>query len=762
METAYASKKLTIANSPSLKPRLRTARAIHKSKTTSELNRPVTSRNNDVYTLSRLLPRNINQDKEKLYEENMRLKLQSNDILGENVQLRTRVKKLETKKKKHDEGEPGLALVASLKQTNRDLKAKLLAKEEEVHGLRKNIRTCKLDEMEMEIKTYQEECNRLTNHLNEFMKMKDVPNAYLEYENKILAKTQVITKLKKEVQDTQFELNQAREENTHLRDKIASLDKKYKKKSPMSLELNILRDEYENLKLLHKKSEESFHDREKKLFQELDYLKDLHEKDTTKLKTFEKDLEDRSSVIQSLKKQLFSLKSSLLHSQEALSFPNSPSSVPTKLKQPPRAFVKINEIAKERRLLVSVFLSLLDKNNNGLIDSAELRRGIALHGKCIKQKHVEALLKHIGCSQKTIPIRTLEDWFDKYEYSEGYSSSSEEEVKEVMKINIERLKFKEVKPDPRYNEVIIPEITVVPNIAKEIEVGLVRVTEIRDVMERIRLHMQEKYLPKNRFLNTLFGSNFDPDTPVSADEIAEALRNSSVFLGSGEELMKFCRFLIEPEGVDTLPISRVKALKGKVLDFSRKLQKFIPDWTVFNRYGAQQHVYGIMASYKDEIRSQFNIIDKTRSGSIEIHEFHKIIEKYIENCTEIVQHLYLFSYSATKQLGLISFTDTYNGLDNWQLRILNLKVKHQVAIEKIQKALDSSRKSFEVAFGYETEFLVSMDHVVSCLTRLEAGINDLMLADINIGRYTCDLGLMRAMIYIEKSDDLGYISYSFS
>ena len=761
METAYSSRKVTIVNSPSLKIRPRTERTIHKSKTTSELTRKGTTHIKEIYTLSRLLPRNINQDKEKLFEENMRLKLQSNDILGENIQLRTRVKKLESRKHKYDQSEPGLALVASLKQNIKELKVKLGEKEEEVHSLRKNIRTCKLDELEMEIKTYQEECSRLTSHLNEFMKMKDIPNSYLEYENKIFIKTQAVNKMKKEMQDTQYELNQVREENGHLKDKLLVLEKKNKKPSPRSLEMNILRDEYENLKILQKATEESFLEREKKLIIEIENVKSLHQEDLSKLKNLEKNLEERFFVIQGLQKQLSYLKSEQSKPQDAISFPNSPSGA-TKLSQPPRAFIKINEIAKEKHLLVSVFLSLLDKNNNGLIDSVEFRKGILLHGRYLKQKHVDSLLALLGCGKKNIPIRSLEDLLEKYEYNDNYSSSSEEEVKEPTKMNIEKLRSKEVKPDPRYNEVVVPEITVVPNIAKEIEVGLVKVVEISDVMERIRLHMQERYFPKNRFLNVLFGNCFDPDTPVTADEIAEALRNNSVFLGSGEEIARFCRFLVEPEGIESMPASRIKVLKGKVLDFSKKLQKSIPDWNVFDRYRAQQQVYGIMASHKEEIHEQFNFYDKTCSGFIEIQNFRRIIEKYIENCDEIIQHLYLFSYSATKQLKTISFTDIYNGLDNWQLKILNLKTKHQVSIEKIHRALDTSQKTFEVAFGYDKEFLAGMDQVVSCLTALAAGIDDTMLSDINIGRYVCDLGLLKAMIYIEKSEDLGYISYSFS
>ena len=386
MESAYTSRKFLSNNSPIIKNRLRSSRMIHKSKTTGELKRPISGRPTEFYTLSRLLPKNILQDKEKLYEENMRLKLQSHDILAENLQLRTRVKQLESKKKKHDDHDPGLTLVATLKQNIKELNDKIQEKEDEIVQMRRNLRTCKLDEMEIEIKTYRDECARLTSHLNEFMKMNDIPNAYLEYENKIFNKGQVIAKIKKEGQDCQFQLNQAREEITHLKEKIANLERKNKKNSPRSLELNILKDEYESLKATLKKNQDDSEWREKQLQDNINALKEAYEKDKIRAKNLEKESEEKSSMIEKLKKQLTSLKSEKKTFMEPSSFPNTPSGNIQKLKDPPRLFVKINEICKEKNLLISVFLSLLDKNNNGFIEPVELIRGISLHGKYLKKK----------------------------------------------------------------------------------------------------------------------------------------------------------------------------------------------------------------------------------------------------------------------------------------------------------------------------------------------------------------------------------------
>lgn len=57
----------------------------------------------------------------------------------------------------------------SLKKQIRDLKTDNQKKEEELEQIRKNIKNTKVQEIEMENKTYKDECTRLRHKLEELM-----------------------------------------------------------------------------------------------------------------------------------------------------------------------------------------------------------------------------------------------------------------------------------------------------------------------------------------------------------------------------------------------------------------------------------------------------------------------------------------------------------------------------------------------------------------------------------------------------------------
>lgn len=61
----------------------------------------------------------------------------------------------------------------NLKRKIKDLNTSNLKKDEEIEALKKNIRSTQLQEVEVEIKTYIDECARLRQQLEEVMKSKD-------------------------------------------------------------------------------------------------------------------------------------------------------------------------------------------------------------------------------------------------------------------------------------------------------------------------------------------------------------------------------------------------------------------------------------------------------------------------------------------------------------------------------------------------------------------------------------------------------------
>lgn len=200
-----------------------------------------TAKRNDASNLSRLRPAHIQMDKERLYDENMALKIQINSLKSENISIKTKIKQYEKEiKRKNEELEdfgnndksPGfkyMRLSGSLKQTIKDLKNECKAKDEEVTKLRKNMKISKVAELEVEILAYKEECLRLKQSYEDLMKKKapETTLSALPEENR--KKDVIIADLKKEKQDLTAFANSLQDEIFKLKEKIPDGEKGKKK-----------------------------------------------------------------------------------------------------------------------------------------------------------------------------------------------------------------------------------------------------------------------------------------------------------------------------------------------------------------------------------------------------------------------------------------------------------------------------------------------------------------------------------------------------
>jgi hypothetical protein len=141
---------------------------------------PSPRKERDVQALARLRPRRIAIEKERLYDDAMHLKIENNDLRTENTKLKTRASQLDRELTRAQERlEDAMAdrsaaasahLVAGLKQTIKDLRFAMKAKDIEVAVIRKSARSTKVEELEIELQTYVEECRRLQAALNDVLK----------------------------------------------------------------------------------------------------------------------------------------------------------------------------------------------------------------------------------------------------------------------------------------------------------------------------------------------------------------------------------------------------------------------------------------------------------------------------------------------------------------------------------------------------------------------------------------------------------------
>ena len=193
--------------------------ALKKSNSGSSLSRPKTSKFQEIHNLNKLLPKAIPQEKERLYEENLQLKVNVHELLTENLQQKTRIRFYEDKNKQCESSEPNKRVITQLKHQLKEYKLTVHDKDDEILDLKKNLRVSRLNEFEMEIKVYKDECLRLRQQLKDLLERNGIPKSYLEFENEIHFKDQQIESIKKEYKEKSLDAAKLRDEIAYLKEK---------------------------------------------------------------------------------------------------------------------------------------------------------------------------------------------------------------------------------------------------------------------------------------------------------------------------------------------------------------------------------------------------------------------------------------------------------------------------------------------------------------------------------------------------------------
>ncbi|OMJ80903.1 hypothetical protein SteCoe_18763 [Stentor coeruleus] len=240
-EDEYVFEKVNIQEK-NLRPVSAKASELYKSK------RPITSKHLpinlrrertkklvDYSILTRLKPRRVNIDKERLYEENMALKLKNNNLHEDITRLRTKINQIEKElNKREDQNEhtqhiKPAHLINSLKSTIKDLKSEINSKNDEIIKLKRNIRSTKINEIELEVQAYIDECTRLRHHLEEIMKQRETPQANQVIEDKTTQNSFIVNNLKKENEDLSAALKIGNDEVNKWKERVNELEKLKKK-----------------------------------------------------------------------------------------------------------------------------------------------------------------------------------------------------------------------------------------------------------------------------------------------------------------------------------------------------------------------------------------------------------------------------------------------------------------------------------------------------------------------------------------------------
>mmetsp|Transcript_28977 Transcript_28977/g.27932 ORF Transcript_28977/g.27932 Transcript_28977/m.27932 type:complete len:216 (+) Transcript_28977:280-927(+) len=146
--------------------------------------------------VSRLRPKVVRVEREKLFDDVLKQKVAINIYKEENTRLKTRTQMLEGEVQKQERlidellmnqdnlsgqvtSTKGLSkikleshLSQNLKRKIRDQQLEIIVKQEEVNALRKNIKVTRMGEIELEMKMYIDECQRLRGKLEEVMQVR--------------------------------------------------------------------------------------------------------------------------------------------------------------------------------------------------------------------------------------------------------------------------------------------------------------------------------------------------------------------------------------------------------------------------------------------------------------------------------------------------------------------------------------------------------------------------------------------------------------
>jgi len=177
---------------------------------------------NDFDTRTR--PRNFLKDKEGLYDDAIKLKKANNVLKNENIKNKTKIKKLEAEllnqQKEMDEYimsqnqgrlEYGLNqsfmknqsshITQGLKNQIKELRSENKKKEEELTKIKRSLKSTNIQELEVEMKLYVDECTRLRHMLEESYKNVIDPNEMAKIEERFQMQDNYLARLQSDNQE---------------------------------------------------------------------------------------------------------------------------------------------------------------------------------------------------------------------------------------------------------------------------------------------------------------------------------------------------------------------------------------------------------------------------------------------------------------------------------------------------------------------------------------------------------------------------------
>ena len=682
-------------NFQSMGSRPKSAKAIDKKIIAKKKNgRPISAKKNlvniasklslkppqDAYLLNRLKPTYIAIDKERLYEDNMALKLAVNNLQAENIKIKTRVTHLEKENSKKDdiieelsanEKSPGhkyIHLVSNLKQTIKETKYELKSRDDEIQKLKRNIKSSKIMELEIQIQSYEEECRRLSQNLLEALNKQPAFLPVNDYDKKL--NNDLVSSLKKENSELKSTLSRVQDDlKKYQQEKVNENEKKKKGAAGqqvvnLKLEIQKLRTQMETLTKETREKEASFNS---------ELAGERRKNDE-----FRNKLESEERKNRELQKQIESLKSSLKN------FGNkSPS--PRRSPRQVQVVEVIRKALKKYKVGFRSLLDTLDKEHLGYVDIEEFIKVFRNYGKNFKKSELEDLIdKKFG--KTVINLIKLQKTYSKLKKSRSSSDSEEKQLIQTSNI-------------PIFSSEFSPSELKTPEKPEKIE------KEVMDILRHISLCMQLHRIQKTQIFETFF-STLDPDSPLNRSDLSKIMKSTPFTFPEKVSTDKLCEFLLG--GLKNSSFLKVSVIVAK-------LEKFLPDWQIFDSDEEEQfdnELTRVIMKYKKQIKENCRNFDKKETGAISLEQFKIAIKEYKELVKErIFQYMTLLFYSHENELDkvpYIHFIRAYGDQNNEESQEYSESEKAQIAkhyLHEIAQALKKHKQTIRQVFQVENKLI---------------------------------------------------------
>lgn len=637
----------------------------------------------DAYLLTRLKPTYISIDKERLYEDNMALKLALNGLQVENTKIKTRLTQLEKELARKDdiieelsvgEKSPGhkyAHLVNNLKQAIKEGKIEMKAKDEEIYSLRRNIKSTKVKEMEIQIQELEGECRRLGHNLDEALNRHSNFGSVNEYDKKF--NSDLVLSLKKENSELKANFSRVQEELRRFQQERVVDNEKVKKGAVNSQQNSNLKLEIQKLRAQLEGSHKEARDRERQLNQDLVSEKKRVEELRHRLENEEKKTKEQQKQIEGLKNSM--------KTPEGRKTPRSVT--PQKSPRAIQVIKKLKKVLKKQKISFQRFLDVLDKDHTGFVEVEECIKFFKTHNKQVKRQEFEYFTEKKS-GKTVLNLIKLQKNYEKLVESSSSSSSSEKPLITPSKVPVFSSDFSPIEP-----------------------LGLEK--EVEDCLKHISLCMQLNRIEKTQIFETFF-SKLDMDRSISRTELSRAIKNPPFAFPQKVPIEKLCDFLLK---VSSNYSKQQKSVQVK--EIINKLEKFLPDWQIFDASDEENfdsELTKVIIKNKKVIKENCRKFDKKESGTITLEEFKITIKDFKElEKGRIFQYMTLLFYSHEYELDKVPylhFIKAYGEQNTEESQEYSEGEKAQIVkhyLNEIAQSLKKQKQAVRSAFQVENNLI---------------------------------------------------------